>query len=390
MSWEGPKNDKNNNSWSKNKGQDGPPDLDDMLKNFFAKVFGKGSGNSSNNDSGSGQVVSSKKIGGFIALVIAVWAVLGVYIVSPAEQAVILRFGKYVSVTGPGPHWLPLGIESEDRVNVQQVSNFAYTAEMLTKDENIVSVAVAVQYRIANPEDYLFNVVSPIASLKQATASALRQVVGQTSLDDVLTTGRQTLIEGVRKQLNTTLDIYNTGLVVTDVTLQPAKPPEQVTAAFDDAIKAREDEQRYINQAQAYARQVSAIAEGNIARLKQQAAAYRQEVVLKAKADTTRYLALLNPYKASPEVTRDRLYIDTISSVLSKTTNIFVETGGSNVLYLPLEQILRHQGGFTGKAYEPANNAGQSNLAKNSAQQSRLPASSGANTANNYSMLGDK
>ena len=382
MSWEGPKNNKNDDIWSKNKRQDGPPDLDAMLKRFFNKLFSRGSNNSG---AGSGNAVSGMKIAGFFALALVVWGLLGIYVVSPAEQAVVTRFGRYVGITGPGPHWLPLGIESEDRLNVQQVSTFSYQAEMLTKDENIVSVAVAVQYRIADPKAYLFNVVNPIASLKQATASALRQVVGQTGLDDVLTTGRQELIEGVRKQLNTTLNIYHPGIVVTDVTLQPAKPPEQVTAAFDDAIKAREDEQRYINQAQAYARKISAVAQGQIARLKQQAAAYRQEVVLQAKAATTRYLALLKPYKSSPEVTRDRLYIDTIASVLSKTTNIFVETGGSNVLYLPLEQILRHQGGFSGKAYEPVR-GNQTPAPVNTAGRSGMT----RNAANNYSSAGDQ
>lgn len=325
-----------NDPWGKRR-DDGPPDLFDLIKKFF--VAGKSnSGQSSGIPDKLGRYVGY----GLIVLVI-LWALSGIFLVSPAEEAVVLQFGKYVETVGPGPHWIPRFVQSQRTLNVQQVSNFPYQAEMLTKDENIVSVSVAVQYRIGDPEHYLFNVVAPNLTLQQATSSALRQVVGHMTLNSILTTGRQQLRDGAAKQLNEILSLYKAGLDVTDVTLQPAKPPEAVTHAFDDAIKAREDEQRYINQAQAYARKVESVVKGRVSRFIQSATAYQKEVVLRSEGRTARYLALLKPYQEAPGVTRERLYLDTVSSVLSKTTNIFVDSNGTNVLYLPLGQILKRQ-----------------------------------------------
>ncbi len=255
----------------------------------------------------------------------------------------VLRFGRYVKTVTPGPHWIPPVIEKRFTVNVQKISQLPYQAEMLTQDENIVSVALTVLYRIEDPNKFLFNVVNPMVTLQQATSSALRQVVGQMTLNTVLTTGRQELRDKVAKQLDKTLAIYQTGIDVTDVTLQPAKPPEAVTHAFDDAIKAREDEQRYINQAKAYARKVESIVKGQTARLTQSANAYKQEVVLRSRGATARYLALLKPYQRAPEVTRKRLYLDTMALVLSHTTNIIMDTSNNNIMYLPLNEILRNQ-----------------------------------------------
>jgi len=327
-------NSNGNGPWGKRQ-DDGPPDLFDIIKKFFT---GGQSNSEKSSDDHPGRYVGY----GLIVLVI-LWALSGIFVVSPAEQSVVLRFGKYVSTEGPGPHWIPRFVDSQHTLNVQQVSNFPYQAEMLTRDENIVSVSVAVQYRIKNPENYLFNVVNPDTTLQQATSSALRQVVGQMTLISVLTTGRQQLRDAVEKQLVEILGQYKTGLVITDVTLQPAKPPEAVTHAFDDAIKAREDEQRYINQAEAYARRVESTVKGRVARYKQSAIAYQKEVVLKSEGQTARYLALLHPYQSAPGVTRERLYLDTLSTVLSKTTNIFIDSSGNNVLYLPIDQILKRQ-----------------------------------------------
>ena len=324
--------DNGNDPWGK-RHTDGPPDLLDLIKKFFtSKTSGSGSGDH------SGRYLSA----GLLVLIVF-WALSGIFLVSPAQQAVVLRFGKYLGTVGPGPHWIPRFISSERTVNVQQISTFPYQAEMLTKDENIVFVSVAVQFRIGDLENYFFKVINPVGTLQQATSSALRQVVGQMTLDSVLTTGRKELRDAVEKQLTTTLNHYKAGIEITDVTLQPAKPPEAVTHAFDDAIKAREDEQRYINQAEAYARKMESVAKGKLARLKQSAMAYQKEVTLKAEGRTARYLAILKPYKKSPGVTRERLYLDALSNVLSKTTNILVDGGGNNVLYLPLEQILRQQ-----------------------------------------------
>ena len=322
--------------WGKRR-DDTPPDLFDVIKKFFAGKKSKSDQDSEGNDR-SGKYIAYAAIA-----LVALWALSGIFLVSPAEQSVVLRFGKYVETLGPGPHWIPRFVDSERTLNVQQVSNFPYSAEMLTKDENIVSVAVAVQYRIGDPKAYLFNVVDPEVTLQQATSSALRQVVGHMTLDSVLTTGRQQLIDAVSVQLKKILARYKAGIEVTDVTLQPAKPPEAVTHAFDDAIKAREDEQRYINQAEAYARRVESTVKGKVARLTQSATAYQKSVVLNAQGQTARYLALLAPYQKAPGVTRERLYLDTMSDVLSKTTNIIIDSGANNVLYLPLDQILKRQ-----------------------------------------------
>lgn len=320
------------------RGQDGPPDLLQLFNKLFKKRPARGGGSTPSGDNPP----ILRYIGIGAGVIFALWILLGIFLVSPAEEAVVLRFGHYVETVGPGPHWIPPLIDSEQVINVQQISTFSYEAEMLTKDENIVSVSLAVQYRIGNPEAYLFNVVDPIKALHQATSSALRQVVGEMTLDSVLTTGRQQLRDAVAKQLDKTLALYNTGLSVTDVTLQPVKPPEAVTAAFDDAIKAREDQQRYVNRAQAYARKVILTAKGQIARIKQSADAYEQSTVLQAKGETARFKALLRAYKDAPNVTEERLYLQSLSDVLSKTTNIVVSNSkGQNVLYLPLQQLLQ-------------------------------------------------
>lgn len=329
----------NQNPWGKRPEQ-GPPDLLELLKKMFSSAKKASSRVAAGGQSsGEGNIPFGKIIAGIIGLLVLVWVLAGIFIVSPAEQAVILRFGKYASTLGAGPHWAPPFIEKRFVINTQEVQNFPYQAEMLTSDENIVSVSVAVQYRIANPEDYLFNVIDPVRSLQQATSSALRQVVGQMTLDDVLTKGRQLLRDRVATQLNKTLAIYQSGFEITDLTLQPAKPPEEVTGAFDDAIKAREDEQRYINQAEAYVRKVTSIAKGNISRLFQSATAYQQEVVLRAKGQTARFLAMLQANKAAPAVTHERMYFDSMQSALSKTHNVIVDGSGGNLLYLPLNQL---------------------------------------------------
>jgi len=342
MAWN--PNGDDQNPWKKRPNQGTPPDLDEMMRKLKAKLtaaFGGGKGGGASSSSGAGKFSAGFIASVAIAIIVIIWAVSGIFIVAPAERAAIVRFGKYVSTVGPGPHWIPRVIESDYIVNVQQVSTFPYQAEMLTKDENIVSVAVAIQYRADNVRDYLFNVVNPVKSLQQATASALRQVVGNTTLDEILTTGRQQVAESVNEVLTNILKRYNAGLLVTDVTLQPAKPPEPVTAAFDDAIKAREDEQRFINQAQAYAERVVPIAQGKASRILQEADAARKKFVLNAKGNIAGYLAILPEYQRSPGVTRERLYLNTVQSVLSNSSKILVGVKGNNILYLPLDRIIK-------------------------------------------------
>lgn len=347
----------NKNPWERK--PEGPPDLLKLLGNFFKKT---GSSNG-----GGGIEFAAVWVWVIVALLVVIWALSGIYIVDQAQQAVVLKFGRYVETVGPGPHWLPSLIESEQKVDIQQIRNFQYQSEMLTKDENIVNVSLAVQFRIDDPRAYLFNVVNPGASLQQATASALRQVVGQMSLDFILTTGRSELRDNVAKQLVDTVKSYDMGLQVTDVRLLPAKPPEAVTEAFDDAIKAREDEQSSINKGQAYARKVTSEVKGNIAKLVQSAEAYKQEVVLQAQGNVARYNAMLKPYLAAPTVTRERLYLDTVQQVLSHTNNVIVDSGAHNVLYLPLDQMLKTR-------LSSAANANVANVSPDDAAASVSPA----------------
>ena len=323
-----------NDPWKKN--NDSPPDLDELLLKCRNKMF-KNSPNKKNNKDDA----VTFGIGLLFTILFVLWVISGFFIVEPSEKAVILRFGKFSKTLDAGPHWIPRFIDTKDIVNVNKVYQFGYNAQMLTKDENIVDVELSVQYQVIDPKKYLFNVTTPIASITEATASALRQVVGHTTLDNILTTGREEAREKIENQLVSILDIYQPGIHVVDVNLQPAKPPVQVTEAFDDAIKAREDQQKYINQAKAYAEKVIPISEGKSSRMLQEAEAYKTKVTLDAKAEVAKFLAILKEHARSPEVTDRRLYYTTLEKVFSNTSKIMVDTNGSNnILYLPLDKIL--------------------------------------------------
>lgn len=350
MSW----NDDSGNSnqkdpWNgKNKNQ-GPPDLDKALKQLMNKFAGLFSFGKKSSKPGGGNEVNEVRHAWLIILVIVVilviiWFLSGFYIVGPADQAVVLRFGKYNQTQNSGMHWIPRFVDSKTIVNIQEINNFTYESEMLTEDENIVSVEIAVQYQIQDPMKFLYNVAEPVVTIQQATASALRQVVGNMSLDAILTTGRQTLSDNVNKQLNQTIQIYQTGIRIVAVTLQPTKPPEQVTAAFNDAIKAREDEQRYQNQAQAYASKVVPIAQGQVKRILAQAKAYEQQIVLDATANVARFNAILPTYEKAPKVTRDRMYYSAIESMLKHSSKVLMSASNKNIAYLPLNKIITMAG----------------------------------------------
>lgn len=325
-----------------------PPDLDRLLRMIQGKI--KASLQKSGGTGSDQQPPAMSKKGwtvtiiGALILLAIIWVLAGIFIVSPAQRAVLMTFGKYTSTVGPGPHWIPPFIQTKDVVDVQRIDTYSYESQMLTRDENIVSVAVAVQYRISDPREYLFNVVNPVESLKQATASALRQVIGNSTLDQILTTGREQVRDQVYQQLTQILNSYQAGVMVTDVALQPAKAPDEVKEAFDDAIKAQEDEQRYINQAQAYAMGVEPIAQGQAARILAAASAYQKQVVLKSQADVANYLALLPVYGESPAVTRERMYMDMMQDVLTKSNKVVVDNTGNNMMYLPLGELLQKQG----------------------------------------------
>lgn len=338
MPWNPSDQNKGKDPWGRDKTPQGPPDLHDLFKQFKKKFFGGKGGKSA---PPSEKRANGLFIGLIVLVILILWVLSGIFIVAPAERAVILRFGKYAETVGPGPHWIPRFIESKYLINIQHISNFAYEADMLTKDENIVSVAVVVQYRIQNAKEYLFNVVDPTVSLEQATASALRQAVGHNTLDDLLTTGRSQIREQVAEQLQQIIKSYGTGLMVTDITLQSVKPPEAVTSAFDDVIKAREDQKSYINKAETYANQVTATAQGQSARLIKEAEAYEKQTVLIAQAAVVGFLALLPEYQKAPEVTRDRLYLTTMESVLMSVNKILLDQkSGNPLLYLPLDKMV--------------------------------------------------
>jgi membrane protease subunit HflK len=340
MGWNEP--DKGKDPW---KSKDQPPDLDEALKRIqdkLKKTFFGGSGNKPNNGSDNGN--SAGFLTGLIALVVVIiWVLSGIFIVDPAEQAVILRFGKYVETVGPGPHWIPRLISSKIVVNVDRVMDHSYTAQMLTRDENLVSVAVAVQYRISDLKEYLFNVANPEESLQQATSSSLRQVVGTTTLDQLITEGRETWGNNVQDTLIKTLSLYKTGIAIVNVSPQPARAPESVQDAFDDAIKAQEDERRFKEQAYAYAARVVPIAEGNASRIEQEAQAYSQQVVLRAKGEVAEFMALLPQYLAAPQITAQRMYLETMQKVFDSSSAIIVDSKAGNLVYLPLDKLLANQ-----------------------------------------------
>jgi membrane protease subunit HflK len=342
MGWNEPDNDKD--PWKGKSPQ--PPDLDEAIKQMKArlqKFFKKSRQSGFNNVSSNPPPTSSGKgeklfASGFAGLIFLLWVLSGIFIVDPAEQAVIMRFGKYVKTVGPGPHWIPRLIESKIVLNVERVSDYSYSAQMLTKDENLVSVAVAVQYRIGDLQDYLFNVANVEESLQQATSSALRQVVGTTTLDQLITEGRDAWGSNVTDSLIKILARYRTGIVIVNVSPQPARAPENVQDAFDDAIKAQEDEKRFKEQARAYAARVVPIAEGKAKRIIEEAKAFAQQTVLNAKGETAEFIQLLPEYDRNAFVLQERMYLDTMERILQKTSKIVLDGKSNSLLYLPLDK----------------------------------------------------
>ncbi|MBN9229822.1 MAG: HflK protein [Legionella sp. 40-6] len=336
MGWNEP--DKGQDPW---KGKNQPPDLDEAMKRLQRKLKqflggkGKSFNDSPKNAGSTGLIATMIILSAFI-----LWVLSGIFIVDPAEQAVILRFGKYVETVGPGPHWIPRIISSKVVMNVDRVMDYSYSGQMLTRDENLVAVSLAVQYRIGDLQQYLFNVANPEESLQQATSSALRQVVGTTTLDEIITEGREVWGSKVQETLTKTLGLYKTGIVIVNVSPQPARAPESVQDAFDDAIKAQEDEKRFKEQAYAYAAKVVPIAEGRASRIRQEAEAYSQQLVLRAQGQVSEFLALLPEYNAAPEIIGKQLYLETLQKVFEQSSKIIVDGKSGNLLYLPLEKLM--------------------------------------------------
>ena len=335
-------------------GDQGPPDMDEAMRKLKQQLSGIfGGGGSGGSGGGSGKGVSGALFMTILSIAVVVWALMGFYTVDEQERGVVLRLGKYHTTVQPGLQWNPPLIDDVTVVNVTRVNNATFREQMLTQDENIVEVNLSVQYVIDNAENYVLRVRAPERSLTNATESALRHVVGDSAMDYVLTDGRVQLSIDVRERLQDYLDSYETGINITTVNVDDAKPPAEVQEAFDDVIKAREDEERVKNEAQAYANQIIPEARGQAQRVIEDANGYKQRVIAEAEGDAARFLALREEYAKAPEVTRQRLYIEAIQGVLENTSKVVIDVeDGNNLLYLPLDKIV------TETARSPAVRAG--------------------------------
>ena len=345
----------NDPQWGK-KNNEGPPDLDEILRKLQQKIasllgFRGGRGTPSPNTGGM--------VGGGVAfvfvIIVAIWLLSGFYIVDEGRRGVVLRLGKYLETTMPGPRWhIPYPFESVEVVNVAAVrpvevgyrgntkNKQPQEALMLTDDENIVDVQFAIQYTLKSPEDYLFNNKAPDDNVLQAAETSIREVVGKSKMDFVLNQGRSEVAARVKTLMQQLLDRYKTGINITTVNLQAVQAPEQVQAAFEDVVRAGQDRERFKNEGQAYANDVVPKARGISARLIEEANGYRQSVISTAQGDAARFRQILAEYEKAPQVTRERIYLETMQQVLSSTSKVIVDTkSGQNLLYLPLDRLMQ-------------------------------------------------
>jgi membrane protease subunit HflK len=362
MPWNQPGGSDGKDPWGNKNNQDGPPDLDEVVRNLqkrFSSLFGGGKGGDSKSRGSGGSPFGATGILVVLVLLAGVWLATGIYTVQQGETAVILRFGKYQESTSAGLHWhLPAPIETKIIVNTEKVqtvevgyrssiNNTRQTVQreslMLTEDENIIDIAFAVQYRISNANDFLFNVSDSMdVVVRSATEAAVREVVGKTSMDDVITSGRSIVGSSTSDILQRILDRYESGIEIVSVDMQHALPPEEVKPAFDDAVKAREDEVRFKNEAEAYANDIIPRARGRSARIIQEAEAYKATVIAQSRGAAARFRSILKAFNEAPEVTRERMYIEGVESVLTGSNLVMIDQQNSNnIMYLPLDRILR-------------------------------------------------
>ncbi|MBR9866893.1 MAG: FtsH protease activity modulator HflK [Oceanospirillales bacterium] len=350
MAWNEPGGNGNNQDpWNNGgdrrgggKKDQGPPDLDEALQKLQEKlngIFGKGG-----SKGGGGSGPSAGSSAGLLVVVAVVmlvgWAVMGFYTVDQQERGVVLRLGKYQETVMPGLQWNPPLIDNVITTNVTRVSAYEHRSLMLTEDENIVDVSMTVQYVISDPVNYALKVRDPNVSLQHASESALRHTVGSSEMNSILTAGREVLGSDVKERLQNYMDGYQTGLRITQINIKEAKAPSQVQDAFDDVIKAREDEQRSINQSESYRNGIVPEARGNAQRMKEEANGYRERVVAQAEGDAKRFVSLLTEYQKAPEVTRERLYLDAMETVYANNSKVLVDVeGGNNMMYLPLDKL---------------------------------------------------
>ena len=332
-------------------GDQGPPDIDKVIKNLskkFNSLFGgSGGGSSSGRSVPGGGGLSGGLIAAVAVVVAVIWGFMGFYIVDAAERGVVLRFGKVLdSIVQPGLHWNPPIIDDVTLVNILALNTQTYVARsMLTTDENIIDISVTVQFRVDDPVNYVIAVASPLGSLDNAAESAVRHVIGGNSMDQILTTGRDRVAADVQERLQGYMDVYNTGIVISQVNVIDAQPPDAVRAAFDDVIRAREDEERVQNEALQYSNRIIPEARGEAQQQMERANAYKEESIARAIGDASRFEQLLAEYVLAPEVTRQRLYIDSLEDVMTSSSKILIDVeGGNNMLYLPLDQMIQRGG----------------------------------------------
>ena len=335
-----------------------PPKIDQWLKDLSGKLGGQGnnSGNDSAGEGGSG-MPGATTIGLLAGAGLALWLASGIYIVNDGQRAVVTQFGQYVTTATPGPHWhLPSPVQQVQTVDVDQFRSKQMKMQMLTADENIVEIEMAVQYNVKDPREYVFNTRDPDGVMQASFESAVRSVVGKNTMTFVLTDGRAEVVTMVKSLLQEMLDssepAFRTGLEVQTVNMQDAQPPESVQSAFADAIKAREDEQRLINEADAYRAGILPVAKGQAAQVVEDARGYRARVESAAQGESQRFLDLLAEVKKAPEINRQRMYLETLESVMSKSSKVLMDTQGaagsgqggsnSNVVLLPLDKMLQN------------------------------------------------
>ncbi len=355
MAWNEPGNKDEKDPWG-NRGNDGPPDLDEVIKNMQQKLAGIFGGNSSNAGGNKSSGGGNSTILSLIILVaFIVWLLSGIYIVQPAERGVEMRFGAYTETTLPGPHWhIPYPFEKVEKVDVARVRTAtigfvqgggSVSAEslMLTKDENIIELKVEVQFNVEDAAQYLFNVVNPDLTLRQMTESTVREIVGKTTMDEVFRTGRGAMAIQTEVKLQELLADFRTGLVVTDFNMPDIQPPPQVQAAFADVVKADADKESQINEAYAYARDIVPRARGRATRIGEEAEAYKSQIVAKALGETSHFIQVLREYEKAPAITKERMFIDTMESVYSQSQKVLVDVSkdSNNILYLPLDRLGR-------------------------------------------------
>jgi membrane protease subunit HflK len=341
-----------NNPWRPDKDK-GPADLDAVVRDLQRRLAGLFRGGRWGSGRGPAPINGALVAAG-VAVVALVWILSGIYKIDDPERGVVLRFGAFQGLTQPGPHWhLPWPIETVEKINIGATERIDYRGSMLTRDENIVNVDLVVQFRRTDPKSFLFSMADPEDALNEVTGSAIREVVGKNSLDFILTDGRIAVAREAQDLLQSTLDQYGAGITVYEVNLQEASFPSQVETAVQDAIKAREDRERRILEAESYRNGILPLARGEAEQRRQNAEAYRAEVVAKAEGESARFSSVLAEYQKAPAVTRERLYLETLEDVLSRSTKVLVGTEG-NLLSLPLEQLLQ---GRTSPAPKPSESA---------------------------------